>query len=294
MREQDRRPAVVVCPRPWHGLGNRIRSVLGARVLARHTGRRFAYAWPTGRHFGARLDELWQVPDRVVPVWWSQLMTVRHPYRDESLRWLPAAQHEKVWQIRTAHALQLPVDAPPWGTELHALRPTREIADRIKAFHQTDLGAGPYVGVMVRTHAVAHAETLSSSPVEWYIERLRQIRAAWPGVTFFVSADTDAAQRALAAAVPGCVGLSGKGPYNSREALMSSIVDLYLLASSVHVVGAHYSSFPELAQQLGGDGLRLETPQAVLDGNLGSLSWTRPLDPLLPHQRTPVALEELR
>src|SRR4029453_4160491 len=45
----------------YHGLGNRMRVVLGAQALARFEGRSFRYVWPTGRGFGARLDALWEV-----------------------------------------------------------------------------------------------------------------------------------------------------------------------------------------------------------------------------------------
>ena len=58
---------VVAVTGPYHGLGNRMRVVLGAQALARLEGRSFRYVWPIGRGFGARLDELWEFHARRWP-----------------------------------------------------------------------------------------------------------------------------------------------------------------------------------------------------------------------------------
>jgi len=89
--------------------------------------------------------------------------------------------------------------------------------------------------------------------------------------------------------MPGTVALEGKGAYNTKAALLSSVVDLYLLAGAAHLVAPHYSSFPEVAQQLAGTALKLETsmtgPETRLEAGDG---LTRARDPLRPSVRTPV------
>lgn len=283
---------VVAHTKKHHGLGNRVRAVLGARVLARYEGRRFAYVWRVGDAFGARFDELWEVSDRTVPWAFSRALALRYPFRDnDARRWVnDAARAERVWQIRTPHALALPEGMPDWTEDLRSLRPAWEVEQRVERFHAAHLSGGAYVGVMVRTHKFSHAETLMASPVEWYVERLSDIRRRHPGLTFFVSSDTPEALRLLQHAVPGCVGLTDKGEYNSRQALQSAVVDLYLLAGSAHVIGPHYSSFTELAQNLGGPGLRLETSRTPPDSALESGPLTQASRPVSPHVRTPVFL----
>ena len=262
-----------------------MRSLLGGRVLARHCGRRFAYAWPTGRRFGAPLTALWDFDDHRVPAWWSRSLAPMYPYRDETLTWMHDAQDSRLWQVRTAHELALPADCPSWTDELRGLRPAVEVSNRVLQFHSRHLGSEPYVGVMVRSHAVAHSETLSSSPLEWYEHRMHEIRERAPHVVFFISADSDDAFRRLASAFPGCVGFESKGPYNSSQALVASVADLYLLAGSSHLLGAHYSSFPELAQKLAGNDLLLETPRT----GSRETSPSVPTDPLYPHLRVPTS-----
>ncbi|GAB2849863.1 hypothetical protein ACFQ0P_07030 [Microbacterium insulae] len=277
---------VIAVTRKRHGLGNRLRVTLGARSLARSTDRGFAYVWPTGEHFGARFDELWQFGEKRISTLRSRVLAVRHPYRRHDLDWLDDARDDRIWQIRTAHALHLPPGAVSWGEELQALAPVPEIAGRVESFFTRHFEGAPYVGVMVRAHAVSNVETLKHSPVSWYIERMRQVAAEHPGIRFFLSADTEQAQQAVIDAVPGTVALNDKGGYNTKAALVSSVVDLYLLASSTHLLAPHYSSFPEIAQQLAGPSLRLETSMTDAATRFGPDD--RPVvvtDPLRPSAR---------
>ena len=283
------RGLVIAAPRPYHGLGNRVRVVLGARSLARHVDRDFAYAWPLGSRFGARFDELWDIRDRRISSLSSRVRALRHPYRGEDLAWMADAVDERVWQIRTAHALRLPEGATPWGEELQTLRPVDTLAERISSFHAAHFGDVPYVGVMVRTHPISNQQTLLHSPIEWYLERMHEIRDRRPDVRFFVSADTVEGQTRITADVPNAFALPDKGEYNSKAALLSSVVDLYLLAGSGHILAPHYSSFPEISQKLAGTRLRLETSQSPDqtkwregDGLSAVRDPLRPFEPLPP------------
>jgi len=236
-----------------------MRVVLGARALAEHEGRSFAYVWPTGRGFGARLDELWDVDARRWSEARSHAWSLVYPYRDAGLGWLDeAARRERVWQIRTPHALTLPPGAPDWRAELRALEPVVPVRHRIAELAAASADR-PYLGVMIRAHRVAHEATLRESPVEWYLDRIAEIRAARPDLGLYVAADTDAAFARVAERFPDARGQAGKGPYNSRQALRAAVADLYLLAGSCHLLGPHYSSFPELARHLAADAIALET-----------------------------------
>jgi hypothetical protein len=276
---------LIAVTRRYHGLGNRMRLVLGGRVLAELEGRAFAYVWPTGRGFGARLDELWELDERRWPEAVSRALTPIFPYRDASLEWVDdAARQARVWQIRTPHALALPSDAPAWHAALRTLQPVEGIRNRILELFAERSLTRPYLGVMIRAHSVAHEATLRSSPVEWYLDRIEEIRSMQPGLGLYVAADTDAAFARVADRFPDCVGQTRKGEYNGRSALQAAVADLYLLAASCHILGPHYSSFPELARHLAGSTVALET--SVSDPSTrfevqGDLSVGTPLRPEL-------------
>lgn len=288
-------PALVAVAGKWHGLGNRVRAVLGSRVLARHEGRHFSYVWPTGAQFGAALEDLWVFDAPVVSSTASRLLAMKYPYRDNTLAWLdPAAREERLWQIQTPHALLLPEHCPPWESDLQDLQPAPEISKLVmKSFGGIPAG-NPYVGVMIRTNRNAHEDTLKHSPVQWYLRRMREIREFWPEVHFYVSADTPEAFREVRQEISHCHGQESKGAYNSREALIASVVDLYMLAASAHLLAPHFSSFPELSQRMAGPELRLETSMNDADNVLTSTVLAQPggcsaaANPLQPNIRHPL------
>lgn len=282
-----RQPSLVAVTGKLHGLGNRVRVVLGARSLARVEDRVLFYTWHTGSAFGARFDELWEVSDAVIPRPAARALALRYPFRDNTLAWLDdAVRAARVIQIRTPHALRLPPKATPWEEELQALRPVDAVRARVEGFFGAQLRGDPYVGVMVRAHSKSHPVTLRESPVSWYLERMGEIRDIHPDMRFFVSSDTAEAQAKVLKAFPRAVALADKGAYNSREALQASVADLYLLASSTHVLAPHYSSFPEMAQKLAGRSLKLETSQTELETRFdGAAQLTVVNDPIRPHLR---------
>jgi hypothetical protein len=272
------------------GLGNRVRVVLGAQSLAELEGRSLRYVWPTGPLFGPRFSDLWEFQGRTVPRAVSRVLARRYPYVDASLDWLDdAKRRERVWQIRTGSELRLPPGARPWAEAYRQLVPVDPIAQAVLRFHERELAGEPYVGVMIRAHAVSHAETRAASPVEWFEARMRRIAAERPGTRFFVSCDVAEVQERICRSVPGAVGQVDKGPYNSTAGVRAAVTDLYLLAGSGYLLGPHYSSFLHLAQHLAADTIPVETavkdePAEVEPALLGTVA-----DPLRPAVRRSVA-----
>ena len=267
---------------PHLGLGNRVRSVLGVRSLAFAEGREFAYSWPVGRAFGARFDELWRVEDRTVPYTPLRVLGQLGRYRDGRLGWLDDhARRDPLWIVRTAHELP----DPAWRDTFRALRPVPQVSDRVQMEFSGHLAGRPYVGVMIRAHAVSHEQTQQHSPLSWYVAQMRAIREADPDLDFFVSCDVPKVQRQVQEQFDRCYALTDKGGYNSPEALRAAVTDLYLLAGAQHLLGPHFSSFPELAQYLAGNHLRLQTS---LSGPSFDPAAARRLvsDPLHPAQRS--------
>jgi hypothetical protein len=271
------------------GLGNRVRVVLGARSLAEREGRRLFYVWPTGPKFGPRFSDLWDVEESRVPRAVSRLLAYRYPYRDATLSWLDdTARSERLWQIRTGAELQLPADAQPWQELYRALTPVATIADRVRELHEQNRGGEPHVGVMIRAHAVSHALTLQTSPVEWFRTRMLQIAADRPGTRFFVSCDVPEVQEEIVRSVPGAFGQRDKGPYNSTAGVQAAVVDLYLLAASGYLLGPHYSSFLHLAQHLADDRIPVETAVTGAPGDVDPVALGVVEDPLRPARRAPL------
>jgi hypothetical protein len=270
------------------GLGNRIRVILSTQILAELEGRRFAYVWPTGAGFGPRFDQLYQGKiGTVVPRSVSRVLAKHWRYVDESLSWLDdRKREERIWQIRTGAPLNLPADAPTWGERLRELNPVPQIAARVREIYDRQLRGRPYIGVMIRSHAVSHGETQRASPVEWFLGRLHAVRQEIPSATFFLSCDTPETQARVIAELGNCVAQEDKGGYNTLEGVRSAVADLYLLASSQHLIAPHFSSFIHMAQHLNGDVVPIETSRTATPDRVLLESSGTPEDPIRPWVRT--------
>lgn len=267
------------------GLGNRVRVVLGCQSLAELEGRDFRYVWPTGRRFGPRFSDLWQVEERLVSRTTSRLLARIYPYEDRTLTWIDDdKRRQRVWQIATGGSIQLPDEATPWQQKLRGLEPVEPIAQRVCRFRAEHLGNEPYIGVMIRSHSVSHQVTLEASPVSWFIDRMNEIRASHSEVRFFISCDSQDVQESIMATIPGCVAQFDKGPYNSTAAVRAGVSDLYLLAGSGYLLGPHFSSFIHLARVLAGERLTMETSVAPTTEVEWTVHGIAP-DPLRPALR---------
>lgn len=283
-----RRPSLIAYNGYDVGLGNRIRVVLGSKSLAERENRRFYYVWPTGARFGPNLADLWEFRGRTLSRATSRLLAKRWGYVDETLTWLTDAKRaERLWQIRTGSDLVLPPDCRPWQEEFRALTPSEPIAASVTRQFDEHLRGRPYVGVMIRAHAVSHVLTRETSPVEWFLERMHQIRAADPNINFFVSCDVAEVQQRVLAEVPHCYAQAEKGGYNTVEGVRASVVDLYLLAGASHLVGPYHSSFIEMAVHLSAGQLALETAVSPAPYAGDVRAGGTVADPLRPSVRVP-------
>jgi len=270
------------------GLGNRVRVILSAQILAEREDRKLLYVWPTGRAFGPRFNDLFDFSGgTAVPRSVSRLLAKRWGYDDATLRWLDDAKRQRLlWQIRTGAPLELPDGSPTWGERFRELRPATDIAQRVQTLFDRELRGRAYVGVMIRAHSVSHSQTKEASPVEWFVDRMRAIRAQRPETTFYVSCDVPEVQQQVMADFGNCVGQTDKGGYNTTEGVKSSIVDLYLLAASQQLVAPHFSSFIHLAQHLGGDVIPIETSRTEPIERVDFDSLGQASDPLRPWARS--------
>ncbi|MCW3158740.1 hypothetical protein [Micropruina sonneratiae] len=277
---------LVVVSRPLHGLGNRVRLVLSGLALAESTGRRFDYYWPVGPNFGARMTDLWEFRPSLSPLQ-ELVLRVRSPLADPQE--LASHTSRRIWHVRSGSTLPLPEDALDWHRLLAELSLNPTLAQLVRETHAAQFGQRPYVGVMVRAHANAHSLTKQHSPISWYVDRMRELQAQLGDVGFFISADTRQAADRLRAAFPGAYAADKSGSYNSRLALQESVVDLYLLACSTHILGPHHSSFPELAYFLALGQVPLETSVGESFARVRPpVSLSIAPNPVRPRQRVPV------
>jgi len=282
----NNKPSLIASNIGGAGLGNRMRFTLSALTLAEATGRDFFYVWPKVETFTPLLAQLWKFNESLISKEVADKIC-KSLARVEQFKELPEPPNEMpVWHFYSHDTVRLPegLKGSTWGQRLRSLEPEESIARRIKSFYSENLIGKSFVGVMIRSHKKTNPKTLEASPVEWYVERMSELCSIYPGINFFISSDTMEAQDRIMEAFPTACSQIGKGEYGSDAGVISSVVDLYLLASSSYMLVPYFSSFPVLSQELCDKRVVLEHSRSG-DSKVIISSVPLALDPLHPASR---------
>lgn len=232
------------------GLCNRLRAILSALEWAEMERRRLLVAWPMNSTFNARLEDLVRTPPITIhPKFVSLAAKLVGGYRSEKS--IKAETDKWLLVVSTGSVLKREGKFIEYGPRLRSINPSAEVQRRIDSIA---IPTGPTVGVMIRAAEHSHRYTLAASPPEWYFARMEQLRDEVPNVTFFLSTDNPQISREVHSRFPGTLEQPNEGPYNSRLSIIKAMADLYLLARTEFILGAHFSSFSETAALLSGHG----------------------------------------
>ncbi|GAB4066368.1 hypothetical protein GCM10028812_14440 [Ancylobacter sonchi] len=263
-----------------------MRTLLAALTLAKLQERTFTYIWPMNHKFSAHLNDAWGFRYRCISTDFSWV--TRNPdvkFHDEHIDDLEAVAREREVWIRTLHGMRHPSLKAGWRKEFRALKPVPEVERRVRATWSKGLGDAPYVGVMIRAHPTAPPRTLQRSPVSWYLERMQGIVDRFPGIGFFLSADTPEVHEAVLKRFERVIVQDDKGVFNAAAGIQAAAADLYLLASASFVLQPYWSSFPEMARALADR--RVGFVHSLSDGEPATACFDLPppADPLRPFAR---------
>lgn len=269
------------------GLGNRMRVLLSSLAYARAHERDFEYVWDSSVGMKPALTDLWHFPySRVSPLRSRFLHLAGARYlADQIADWPADVDRRALVQVKTVHALKdSSGQVVDWGPELRQLETTQPVRDRIFRVWDDGLAGHPYIGVQIRAHD-AHPKTLEASPVEWFIERMRELRAENPSVKFFLSADSEAATAQVIDAMGPVAVQVDTGEYHTTKRVQSAVADLYLLGSAAGVLGPYWSSFVSIARLLADDRIVVEDSRNGNRLSAADLAGPSVADPLRPWDR---------
>ncbi len=267
------------------GLGNRVRFTLSALSLARTNSRDFMYVWPQSKNFEPAFSDLWNFNEKIATI--EQLnISKTLPCYQKSEDLPDHANKIPIWHFRSHHELKLPIGAPTWGSILRGLEPAKNISNRVCSFFDNHLKDKNYIGVMIRAHEKSHTKTLEKSPIEWFLEKIAELDRKNPGIIFFLSCDVPKVQLEITQKFPNCIGQIAKGEYGSVEGIISSVVDLYLLASASYMLTPFWSTFPDIALELADKKIAFQN-SCYESGKFSDANSTLTLNPLKPAERTP-------
>ena len=129
-------------------------------------------------------------------------------------------------------------------------RPKPDIERRVDALFPE--GAGPVIGVHIRR--TDHLEAIRHTSVSRYEEVMAEEIEARPEVRFFLATDDpDIKQRMLDRFGEDRIITARTAlRRDSKEGMEGAVLDLFALSRTDKIIGSYYSSYSEIAAELGG------------------------------------------
>lgn len=260
---------------PYAGLCNRMRVIASAYACARELGYPARVLWcGCNRDCKVRFDSLFQpvdLPDLTVvetDALSSNTSSKRYLYLPALLRHL---RYVKVYENynfrnpgnRPGLKEQIARDNPSKRFAIYSMhqcgpnfplkrlfRPKPDIERRVDALFPE--GAGPVIGVHIRR--TDHLEAIRHTSVSRYEEVMAEEIEASPEVRFFLATDDpDIKQRLLDRFGEDRIITARTAlRRDSKEGMEGAVLDLFALSRTDKIIGSYYSSYSEIAAELGG------------------------------------------
>jgi hypothetical protein len=253
---------------PIGGLCNRMRAMASAVWMAERLNGEVTVYWAVNRDCGAAFSELFQSVEmlgvRVLePTFWQLHLAFsrkKNLYFPGLLRWLCFSSQ----LVGTAECVEKripdgllgnrPFVISGYSLSAHAdmtklFKPTEAIQTRINAI--TERFSDTTIGIHIRRgdnrQSIEH-----NSPGD-YIGFMERQLLECPTTSFYIASDSPALKQELAARFPGSVIQNDAVlERHSVNGMKDAVVDLWCLAATNRIVGSYFSSYSDIATELGG------------------------------------------
>jgi hypothetical protein len=133
---------------------------------------------------------------------------------------------------------------------LGVFRPRPDILAEVNRA-SAELEPGKLVGVHIR--GTDNVESVERSPVESFLVRMQKEVEQDPGARFFLATDDPATEQVVRGRFPGRVATRPKVfARDKAEGARDALVDLLILSKCRLILGSYWSSFTDMAADLGG------------------------------------------
>lgn len=263
---------------PFGGLGNRIRSIASAYYLCQCIGSNLKVIWFADRGLGARFNDIFIQPDDgtidiieatkrdffvngipcVRNVWISSLfikarydavMNEGKMRPDSSFSFENWAKGRDVWWATCHRDIDYPSEV------LASLFvPSSKIQCRVKEI--TSAFSENTIGVHIRR--TDNHNSIRYSPDSLFFEQLNRQIERKPNTCIFLATDSDYTKALFAKKYGKRVVTSEKTADRSTvQGIEEALAEMYSLANTRLILGSYYSSFSEVASEIGGRELRI-------------------------------------
>lgn len=250
------------------GLCNRLRVALSALYFSQHTSAPVRVEWMSKHkecfaHFTDLFEPIASANFRITPMrWWNRPVErknlhlpalMRLPlYNKQIKNFLPSKHGEIGTLLQQHHRLYLStcsciMDYPREVS--NALRPVTEIQQQIDAI--TQHFTPRTIGVHIRR--TDNKASISGSPTSAFIEAMKKELSINSDTHFFVATDDTDVRALLQHTFPGRIITQEfhKCHRDTLNGMKQAVVDLFCLAKTNKIIGSYWSSFTDMAAEIG-------------------------------------------
>jgi hypothetical protein len=257
-----------------HGMGNRLRALASAMVVARKSGRWLRVVCPTDIHFNATLGDLFELQnsglrdvwDEFVPDELTLFKVDSYDYMDPAQKYA-SIDHKSKNHIYVRSAYRLNSTLVTAAEEDEALRSLVLAVSVRKLVESVALPEGrPLVTVHVRNlhpkTELAGMRENEYSPQDLqdivkfrnatkpaaFVAEMKRLAANDSSTAFFVAVDSPASLAEVKTAVPNVLHLSTGGCMSrAADCLQVALAEMVLLGKGGTLLGSYWSSYTEMA-----------------------------------------------
>jgi predicted component of type VI protein secretion system len=253
------------------GLCNRMREMASALALARAAGQPLKVYWFRNKYLNCEFGRLFEPIEgvQVLDVHASRLRgvfsadTLRHRFRAVHGRMDLLLSNEKVEEYWAAGVDLVPLVAKAKRCVIVSYYSLQETKPMLGVFRpQADIRAEiekavaefePHERVGVHIRGTDNAESSEHSPVDAFLERMKREVQEHPDARFFLATDDPCTERRVSDRFPGQVATRPKVfARDKAEGVRDALVDLLILSQCRRILGSYWSSFTDMAADLGG------------------------------------------
>lgn len=258
-----------------HGLSNRLRALISAKLLAERTGRHLTVVWSPDMHCDAEFRDLFlnddiDVRNSLDGIYLAKADMYNYMDNEEFAEKNKFIDHDSPMDIYVKSAYILNHKFSDWAAENEILRRLivhEDVRQKVDEFNVSDC-----VGIHVRMGGgIGHDSSPWNRPENWsrdgqekmyywrershytvFLEEIDRMLKHEPDLKFFLAADSRQTYDIFVEKYGDRIIYVKRAIYDrSVDQQKLALVDMILLSRTKYILGSYWSSFTELAQRLG-------------------------------------------
>ncbi len=257
--------------KPYGGLGNRLRSIDSAFALAECTQKNATIIWDANEELNCSFSELFEVPHNIglkeistsylprkINEKFSMVMhklNINYPFGYDKILheedvYSMKQQNYDFCKLKKSGKIYIYINGRFLFPEkpYHYLKPVKNIQDKVESL--SGVFSPGTVGVHIRR--TDNKLAIKESPLQNFVELMKKENAENRNIKFYLSTDSPEAENYVKRSFPNqVVSYKKELSRNKMQGVKDALIDMLCLSRTSKIIGSYYSSFSEVASEMG-------------------------------------------